>query len=103
MMRALAVRLHSTVLTLRETAVALEAFGVPRSHQAVFQWVHRGGEVAPNSTTTKPSRVAVDETAVKIGTQRHWLYAEIDVETKLLLGVRLLERPTTDDPAVVRD
>ena len=36
-LRALAVRLHSTGISLRETATALEQFGVTRSHQAVWQ------------------------------------------------------------------
>ena len=45
-LRALAVRLHSTGISLRETAAALEQFGVTRSHQAVFQWVHRTAETA---------------------------------------------------------
>ncbi|WP_407075668.1 hypothetical protein [Natronococcus wangiae] len=46
-LRALAVRLHSSGLSLRETAAALEQFGVNRSHQAVFQWVHCVAEEAP--------------------------------------------------------
>ena len=36
-LRALAVWLHSTGISLRETAAALEQFGVTRSHQAVWQ------------------------------------------------------------------
>ena len=36
-LRALAVRLHSTGNSLRETADVLETFGVTRSHQAVWQ------------------------------------------------------------------
>ncbi len=36
-LRALAVRVHSTGISLRETAAALEQFGVNRSHQAVWQ------------------------------------------------------------------
>lgn len=42
---------------------------------------------APDPPTATPSRVAVDETAVTIGTERHWLYVTIDVETKLVLDV----------------
>jgi transposase-like protein len=48
----------------------------------VFQWVHRTAETAPDPLTAKPSRVAVDEAAVQIGTEQNWLYAAIDVETK---------------------
>ena len=50
-LRALAVRLHSTGISLRETAAALETFDVFRSHQAVFQWVHRVGEKTPDPPT----------------------------------------------------
>ena len=69
--RALAVRLHSTDISLRETAAVLEQFGVTRSHQAVFQWIHRTAEKAPDPPTASPSRVAVDETAVKIDAEQH--------------------------------
>ncbi|HET7325154.1 MAG TPA: IS6 family transposase [Halococcus sp.] len=88
-LRALAVRLHSTGVSLRETAAALESIGVKRSHQAIFQWVHRVGEEAPDPPTAKPSRVAVDETAIKIGREQFWLYAALDVDSKLLLGMRV--------------
>ena len=99
-LKGLVVRLHSTGLSLRKTAAALEQFGVSRSHQAVWQWVHRLADSTPDPPTAKPSRVAVDETAVDVGTARHWLYAAIDVNTKLLLGVYLSERRGTDPAAV---
>ena len=89
------MRLHSTGISLREAAAVLEAFGVYRSHQAVFQWIHRVGEEAPDPPQARPRRVAVDETAMTIVTEQYWLYATIDVETKLLLGVRLSERRET--------
>lgn len=44
--------------------------------------------------------IEFDETAVKIGIQQHWLYAAIDVEMKLLLGVRISDRRGTDPAAV---
>lgn len=50
-LRALAVRLHSTGISLRETAAALESIGIKRSHQAVYQWTHRVGEEAPDPPT----------------------------------------------------
>ncbi len=39
--RAFAVRLHATGCSLRETQEILRIFGVQRSHQTIFQWVHR--------------------------------------------------------------
>ncbi len=36
-----AVRLHATGCSLRETKGILALLGVKRSHQAIFHWVHR--------------------------------------------------------------
>ena len=44
-------------------------------------------------------RVAVNETTLTIGTDRQWLYAAIDVETKLLLDVWLSPRRGTEPAA----
>lgn len=104
-LRALAVRLHSSGLHSVRQLPPLKRLCVFRSHQAVFQWIHRVGKKTPDPptftrallswanqnasvlVTTTPSRVAIDEIAVTIGTNQHWLYAVIDVETKFLLDV----------------
>ncbi|AAG20929.1 MULTISPECIES: IS6 family transposase [Halobacterium] len=49
--------------------------------------------------TAKPSRVAVDETAIKINGEWSWLYAAIDLDTKLILDVELFGRHGTDPAA----
>jgi putative transposase len=49
--------------------------------------------------TAKPTRVAVDETAVRINDEWSWLYAAIDVDTKLLLDVELFSRHGTNPAA----
>ena len=49
--------------------------------------------------TAQPSRVAVDETAVKINGEQSWLYAAVDVDTKLILDVALFGRHGTDPAA----
>jgi len=46
--------------------------------------------------TAQPTRVAVDETAVKINGEWSWLYAAIDPDSKLLLGVDFFDRRSTD-------
>jgi putative transposase len=61
--RTFAVRLHATGCSLRETTTILAESGVERSHQAVWQWVHRLADSVPDPPTASPSRVAVDETA----------------------------------------
>ncbi|MDL0130265.1 IS6 family transposase, partial [Halobacterium salinarum] len=62
-------------------------------------WVHRLADSVPDPPTAKPSRVAVDETAVKINGEWSWLYAAIDLDTKLILDVALFGRHGTDPAA----
>jgi len=94
-----AVRLHATGCSLRETTTILARLGVQRSHRAVWNWVHRLANSDCDPPTAKPSRVAVDETAVKINGEWSWLYAAIDIETKLILDVALFGRHGTDPAA----
>jgi len=47
----------------------------------------------------QPKRVAADETAVKSNGEWSWLYAAIDIETKLILDVALFRRYGTDPAA----
>ncbi len=97
--RAFAVRLHAAGLSLRETEAILHLLGVDRSFQAIFQWVHRLADSVSDPPSAQPKRVAVDETAVKINGEWSWLYAAIDVETKLILDVALFKRHGTDPAA----
>ena len=97
--RAFAVRLHSAGLSLRETAAILELLDVDRSHQAVWQWKERLADSAPDPPSAHPTRVAVDETAVKICGEWQWVYAAIYVETKLLLDIAVFSRHGTDPAA----
>ncbi len=64
--RAIAVRLHATGFSLRETTSILAELGVELSHGAIWNWVHRISDSAFDPPTAQPSQVAVDETAVKI-------------------------------------
>jgi putative transposase len=97
--RAFAVRLHQTDCSVRETATILAELGIERSHGAVWNWVHRLADNGFDPATAQPSRVAVDETAVKINGEQSWLYAAIDVDTKLILDVALFGRHGTDPAA----
>ncbi|RKD86217.1 IS6 family transposase [Halopiger aswanensis] len=97
--RAFAVRLHATGCSLRETQEILRLLGVERPHQAIWHWVHRIADSVPDPPTAKPSRVAVDETAVRINGNRSWMYAAIDLDTKLILDVALFGRRGTDPAA----
>ncbi len=67
-----------------------------RSHGAVWNWVHRLSDSDCDPPEAQPKRVAVDETAVKINGEWSWLYAAIDIDTKLILDVALFGRHGTD-------
>jgi transposase-like protein len=49
--------------------------------------------------TASPSRVAVDEKQIEVDGERKWLYAAIDVESRLLLEIDVLSRRGTDPAA----
>ncbi|AHG02011.1 hypothetical protein HALLA_01545 (plasmid) [Halostagnicola larsenii XH-48] len=76
--RMFAIRLHATGCSLRETQAILRFIGVERSHQAIWNWVHRLADSVPDPPTAKPSQVAIDETAVKINGDWSWVYAAIE-------------------------
>ena len=97
--RAFAVRLHATGCSLRETTTILDELDVKRSHGAVWNWSYRLADSVTDPPRAKPSRVAVDETAVKINGEWSWLYAAIDLDTKLILDVQLFGRRGTDPAA----
>ncbi len=95
-----AVRLHATGCSLCEATTILAELGVERSHGAVWNWVHRLADSVPDPPRAKPSRVVVDETAVKINGEWSWLYAAINLDTKLTLDAQLFGRHGTDPAAV---
>ncbi|UPW01285.1 IS6 family transposase [Halorussus gelatinilyticus] len=97
--RAFAVRLHAAGCSLRETAAILELLGVERTHGAVWNWVHRLADSVGDPPSATPTRVAVDETAVRINGEWSWVYAAIDLETKVLLDVAVFGRRGTDPAA----
>ncbi|MBX0298003.1 IS6 family transposase [Halomicroarcula sp. F27] len=72
---------------------------VQRSHRAVWQWVHRLADSDADPPTAKPSRVAVDETAVQIGTEWYWLYVAVDLDSLYLLDIDVFSRHGTDPAA----
>ncbi len=84
---SVAVRLHVTGCSLRETTSILVELGVKRTHGAVWKWVHRLAGSVPDPTTT-PSLVTVDETAARVNSERSWLYTTIYLDTNLILDVQ---------------
>jgi transposase-like protein len=87
--RCSAVRHHSMGLSVCGVEGVLAWLGVDRCYQAVWNWKEKLAETQSDPPTTEPSRVGVD------GGKR-WLYAAIDTESKLLLGVDVYNRRGTD-------
>jgi transposase-like protein len=52
-----------------------------------------------NPPSAQPTRVAVDETAVRINGEWSWVYAAIDIDSKLLLDITVFGRHGTDPAA----
>ena len=83
-----AVRLHSAGLSLRETVAILDLLDVDRSHGAVWDWTHRLADYQDDP----PRRVAVDETAIQIGTEWRWCYAAIYLDSMPVFDVEVFSR-----------
>ena len=97
--RVFGVRLHSLGLSVPETIAVLGWLGIDRSHGAVWAWTHRLADRQPYPPPAKPARVTVDETAIRVNGDWRWLYAAIDVDSKLVLGADVFGRRGTDPAA----
>lgn len=94
-LRRFELRLHTTGLSIRKMVGILELLGVDRSHSAVWNWVYTLSEAQQDLSTTQPSRVAVEEKQIEIGGEKKWLYAAVDVDSKLLIEVDVFSRRGT--------
>jgi putative transposase len=81
------IQLHLGGLSLSNTKQILEKLGVERSRTAIHNWVQKA-DLQPTGTHAS-NQVAVDETVIRVGDERHWLYAAVDPVTNEFLHVRL--------------
>ncbi len=97
---SLACATHAGAASLSVCSDLLAWFGVERTRQAVWYWYQAYAEYHGKEFTAEPDRVAVDEKQIQLEEeQRVWLYAVIDVETKVVLHVKLSESRGTDPAA----
>lgn len=94
--RVFAVRFHATGCSLRETQAIIRLIGVEHSHQATCHRIHQLANSLPDPPTAKPSRVTVDETAVKINGDWSWVCVTIYLDSRLFLDVAVVGRRGTD-------
>jgi len=78
---------HANECLPQEIQAIHRLIGVKRFHQAIWHWIRRLADRVKDSLTAKSSRVAADETAVKINGDWSWVYAAIDVDSRLILDV----------------
>jgi transposase-like protein len=71
-------------LSLREVEAVLDWVGVDHGHQAIWYWKETLVEEQSDPLTVTPSRVAVDEKQIGVDGKKKWLYAAVDVDSKLL-------------------
>ena len=93
----LACALHASAASLAEIRDMLGWFGVDRSRPAIRNWCQSFAESHEQTFTAEPDRVAVDEKQVQLAEEREmWLYAAIDIDSKVVLHARLSEHRGTD-------
>jgi len=83
----LSIQLHLAGLSLSNTVLFLEVFGVQRARSTVHNWVHKA-DLQPEDGHD-PDHVAVDETVIQLNDEYYWLYAAVDPETNKLLHTKL--------------
>ena len=81
------IRHHLARLSLSITVTLLDDLGVKRSRVAFHNWVQKA-DLQPTDGE-RPDRVAIDQKAIRINDEQHWLYAAIDPETNRILHSRL--------------
>ncbi|WP_273837378.1 DDE-type integrase/transposase/recombinase [Halococcus sp. PRR34] len=67
-----------------------EWFGVSRTRTAIHHWYQSYADHYDQDLTAEPDRVAIDEKQIQLeNEQKVWLYAAIDVNSKIVRGARL--------------
>ena len=86
----LAVALYQQGLSFRQVARALQRLGHPVHHVTVWRWLQRCGRHLEGQVWrgSLPPVIVVDETALRTGWGKRWLYAAIDPKTRKLLFLR---------------
>ncbi len=94
---------EQTAIPVRAFAVRLTLPAVRSEKQQrflVWSWVHRLADSVGDPQSGQPTRVAVDETAVRINGEWSWVYDAIILDEKVLLDIAVFRRRGTDPMAV---
>lgn len=86
----LACAAHAGAASLAECRDLCEWFGVERRRATIHHWYQAYADHYDQEFTAEPDRIAVDEKQIQLESeQKAWLYAAIDVDTKVVLHARL--------------
>jgi transposase-like protein len=78
-----AIELHLNGLSLSDTALALERFGIGRAKSTIHNWVQKS-DLEPREGLS-PDNVTLDETVIKVKGERFWLDGAVNPETNQIL------------------
>ena len=96
----LACAAHAAAASLAECCDLCERFGVSRTRATIHHWYQSFAEHYDQDFTTEPERVAVDEKQIQLEEEQQvWLYAAIDVNSKVVLHTRLSQDRGTEPAA----
>ncbi|WP_433627790.1 IS6 family transposase [Halomicrococcus sp. NG-SE-24] len=86
----LACAVHAGAASLAECRDLCKWFGVERRRATIQHWYQAYADYYEQDFTAEPDRVAVDEKQIQLGNEeKAWLYAAIDVDSKVVLHARL--------------
>ena len=88
---------HAAAASLAECRDLCEWFGVSRTRAAIRHWYQSYADHYGQDFTADPDRIAVDEKHIQLESEQTvWLYAGIDVDSKVMLHARLSQNRGTD-------
>ena len=93
----LACTAHAGAASLAECRDLCEWFGVERRRATIQHWYQEYAEYHNQDFTVEPDRIAVDEKQIQLeNEEKAWLYAAIDVDTKVVLHVQISQHRGRD-------
>ena len=88
---------HAAAASLAECRDLCEWFGVSRTQAAIHHWYQSYAEQCDQDFIAEPDRVTVDEKQIQLEEEwKVWLYAAIDVDSKVVLHARISRNRGTE-------
>ncbi len=86
----LACAAHAATASLAECRDLCEWFGVSRTRATIHHWYQSYADHYDQDFTADPDRIAADEKQIQLAEEEKvWLYAAIDVDSKVVREARL--------------